>query len=331
MRFRITVLLLGLGLVGIGGIPGGLSEAGAEEASANAPDEAGAVDNVPEEGDATETAPDVLAGNPYRAIVVRNAFQLKEPLPPPPPPTNAPPPPEQPKVDVKLAGLAEIKGVRYAYLMVPDADRPGQFLYPTLTDNPGQPGSRVRHQSLEVREIDIKSQTVRLVNGGIEATINFKDNGVKNLAAATPATRPGVPGQPAVAPRLTAPLGASPQANAAPMAEAIVFSRNPNRASGGNSMNGAQGGSSPSMINGIPASVLAQPINNNGSGVVVPTRPVRTTGAGGNSASGTVPPQPQITLEQEYQALIRQRQVADQQGIQLPPIPGLPMPTDPAP
>lgn len=280
----------------------------------------GGIADIPEvDGAAVVTE---AAGSPYGAIVARNAFRLKEPLPPPPPPTNAPPPPEQPKVDVKLAGLSEIRGVRFAYLMVPDADRPGQFQYPTLTDNPEQ--GRVRHGSgLEVREIDIKSQTVRLVNGGIEATLNFKDNGVKNVPAAAPA-KPGQPGQPPRPTMTAAPASGLPgAANMAAASEAIVFSRNPNRASGGNMNLG--GGA------GMPASLLGQPsFRAGGAGVVVPTRPVRTTGGGGVATPGVVnPPQPQITLEQEYQALIRQRQVADQQGIQLPPIPGLPLPTDP--
>jgi len=293
-------------------------------------------------GEVAETAPEVEVnnpadiaipvndGNPYRAIVARNAFRLKEPVPPPPPPTNAPPPPEQPKVDVKLAGLAEIKGVRYAYLMVPDADRPGQFQYPTLTDNPDQFGSRVRHQSLEVREIDIKAQTVRLVNGGVEATINFKDNGVKNVPSAAPGAKPGAPGQPGVAPRPAVNVGsaAAGSAAAAPQTEAIVFSRNPNRASGGNALNvtGGAGG-----LTGAGVTFTQPLMSGGGSDVVVPARPVRTTGGAVTQQPGGVPVQPGLTLEQEYQSLIRQRQMADQMGIQLPPIPGVPMPTDPNP
>lgn len=269
-------------------------------------------------------------GNPYRAIVARNAFRLKEPLPPPPPPTNPPPPPEQPKVDVKLAGLAEISGVRYAYLMVPDTDHPGQFQYPTLTDDPDR-GS-VRHGSgLEVREINVKAQTVRLVNGGVEATINFKDNGVK----APPAPAAGKPGQPGAPtgnlPKptvTTVPANAQGSASAAPVnSEAMVFSRSRSRA---NQMENAaiQSGAPATTASGIPLSVLAPPSGGTGgSDVSVPTRPIRTTGGGGTATPTT----PQVTLEQEYQALIRQRQVADQEGIRLPPIPGLPLPSDPNP
>jgi hypothetical protein len=305
---------LGIGLVWMGCASCGLAEVAERTPESDADNEVAVLDTD---------------GNPYRAIVARNAFRLKEPVPAPPPPTNAPPPPEQPKVDVKLAGLAEIKGVRYAYLMVPDADRPGQFQYPTLTDNPDQVGSRVRHQSVEVREINIKAQTVRLVNGGVEATINFKDNGVKNIPSAAPAGKPGAPGQPGMPPRPAVNVGAAAGMGAAraPQSEAIVFSRNPNRASGG----GMNAGVNPAGFNA--GGGMAQPLFSGGGGsdVVVPARPVRTTGGAVNTQPGGAAAQPGLTLEQEYQSLIRQRQVADQMGIQLPPIPGVPMPTDPTP
>jgi hypothetical protein len=231
---------------------------------------------------------------------------------------------------VKLAGLAKIKGVRYAYLMVPDADRPGQFLYPSLTDDPTQ--GRIRHGSgLEVREIDIKKQTVRVVNGGIEATLNFKDNGLKkeNVPAAGGPPRPGgipAPGAPGAAPVLNRanvkttvfPAGGGglpqPPSPAPPSNEPLVFSRNPNRASAGSGNNFNQG------------------LNNNVGGVGV-----------GNASGGTVAPSPvlpgrtvrtdsplanipSIPLEQQYDLLIRQRQAAESVGIRLPPIPGMPDP-----
>lgn len=165
--------------------PGAGADAGAEEGQFEQADVDNEVPDVPLKRDATSL------NNPYRAIVARNAFRLREPAPPPPPPTNAPTPPDPVKIDVKLAGLAQIKGVRYAYLMLPDTERPGQFVYPSLTDNPEH--GRVRHSSgLEVREIDIKKQTVRVVNGGMEVTLNFKDNGLKKDAV--PGVAPGKPG-----------------------------------------------------------------------------------------------------------------------------------------
>jgi hypothetical protein len=263
---------------------------------------------------------------PYRAIVARNAFRLKDPLPPPPPPTNAPTAPEPPKIDVKLAGLADIGGVRYAFLMVPDAEHQGQFVYPSLTDNP-EKGS-VRHGSgLEIREINLKKQTVRLVNGGVEATLNLKEHGVK--AAPTPAAKPGAPGQPPIPRPNTAPanavhgaVNANPNAAGA-MAEPLVFSRNPNRASA--TLN------NPTTANGIPAAINLQSTLNSGVGTAnLPTRPLRTdtTTSAGNAANQASPP---IPVAQQYEVLIRQRQAAEAVGIQLPPIPGISPTPEPTP
>lgn len=280
---------------------------------------------------AEATVPDPAAeepgvgDNPYRAITARNAFRLKDPLPPPPPPTNAPPPPEVPKIDVKLAGVGAIAGVRYAYLMLPDPDRQGQFLYPTLTDDPRR--GRVRHNSgVEVREIDLQSQSVRMVNGGIEVTLNLQDNGIQGAppAAATPgkpgtvpaprvvANRPAVPARPGTTPGT--PAAANNAANAAP----LVFSRNPNRASGGNSFTpGGTGLGGGGSTFGVPTTGTTV------AGGNLPARPLRTTPANPVAAEPVVP------LAEQYEILVRQRAAADSMGIQLPPIPGLPLPTDP--
>ncbi|MBL9136563.1 MAG: hypothetical protein JNK85_11870 [Verrucomicrobiales bacterium] len=282
-------------------------------------------ETTPNADDASNRVEEVSTADnhPYQAIVARNAFRLKDPLPPPPPPTNPPPVAEPPKIDVKLAGLAEIGGVRYAYLMVPDTERQGQFLYPSLTDNPER-GS-VRHGSgLEIKEINLKKQTVRLVNGGIEATLNLKEHGVK--AAPTPAAKPGAAGQPPV-PRPAvnaAASGAAGAANANPnagaMAEPLVFSRNPNRASTIPNSPGT----------GIPNSGGVNPVSsfNNVLGTGnLPTRPLRTdTTTPGNTGNQASPP---IPVAQQYEVLIRQRQAAEAVGIQLPPIPGITPTPDP--
>lgn len=271
-----------------------------------------------EAGPPREAVPD---NNPYLAIVSRNAFRLKDPLPPPPPPTNPPPAPEAPKLDVKLAGLGEINGVRYAYLMLPDTERPGQFVYPALTDNSER--GRVRHGSgLEIREIDLRKQTVRLVNGGIEATLNLKEHGVKAAPAPAPGAKPGVPApgvQPGVG-NVPRPPGAAAVAapgadRSAPSAEPIIFSRNPNRASNSTMPAGIGAGSL-----GVPH----QPVSGGGT-VNFPTRPLRTDA----SAPQTSPAMPVVPVEQQYEVLIRQRQAAEAVGIQLPPIPGMPSPGEP--
>ncbi|MBX3744681.1 MAG: hypothetical protein KF833_05180 [Verrucomicrobiae bacterium] len=249
--------------------------------------------------------------NPYRAIVARNAFRLREPVPPPPPPEPPPPVPEVPKIDVKIAGLAEIGGVRYAYLVVPDTDRPGQFEYPALSDDPLR-GRSVRHRSgLEVREIDLKQQTVRVLNGGIETTLNLKENGV--TSAPTPAARPAAQ---AARQAVTSARPANPPGTAASSgvsSEPLIFSRNPNRASGPDAMTA-----------GTDYNTQAGGANFSGGTANLPARPVRTDP---NAPVVNAPAGPAIPVEQQYDVLIRQRQVADSLGIPLPPIPGLPVPS----
>lgn len=303
--------------------PGGT--AGAEGGQVETDSVNNEVPDVPLKRDATSL------NNPYRAIVARNAFRLREPAPPPPPPTNAPPPPDPVKIDVKLAGLAQIKGVRYAYLMVPDTERPGQFVYPSLTDNPEH--GRVRHGSgLEVREIDIKKQTVRVVNGGMEVTLNFKDNGLKKDAV--PGVAPGKPG-PGGIPAPGAPGGnlnragntttvfpaggggpvPSPEAKPASSGEPLVFSRNANRASvpNGNPFTpnvGAVAGGNPGGMTG-------------GGNTALPSRIQRI-----DSSAAAIP---SVPIEHQYDILIKQRQAGATVGVQFPPIPGMPAQDVPVP
>jgi hypothetical protein len=280
-----------------------------------------------------------LEGNPYRAIVARNAFRLKDPVPLPEPEPPAPPPPEVPKIDVKVAGLAKIGGVRYAYLMVPDPDRQGQFEYPALTDNPRQ-GGGVRHRSgIEVREIDLKAQTVRLVNGGIETTLSLKEDGVKSAPAV--AARPGHPVAGAVAatgsgahlnplnirrPGVTAnPAVNTAVPNAADGAEGLVFSRERSRSGRGAGPANTMGVPTANAGMSTPHSVMS---STPAPSVSFPTRPLRT-----DPSSSAAAPTPSIPIEQQYQVLIEQRRIADSVGVPLPPIPGLPTPApvDPAP
>lgn len=264
-------------------------------------------------------------GNPYRAIVARNAFRLKDPLPPPPPPTNPPVAPEPPKVDVKLSGLGFINGARWAYFVVPDPKRQGQFLYPALTDDPKN--GDVRTESLEVREINLKTRTVRVVNGGQEVSLNFVANGVKAAAAPAAAGRPGtgvpapsgsgVPGLSATRPATTVVVPATGNITPGPAAHEPapnVFSRRGNRAAN-------EGTASPAPTAGVSVPMpVATGAVGAGSTVNFPARPVRSEVA---SPSAVVP---QIPIEHQYDILLRQRQAYDAAGIPLPPIPGLPAP-----
>ncbi len=311
MRFRARLAACLIALVAI---PAGLE----------AQDASGLADNDPR----------LDAGNPYRAIVARNAFRLKDPVPPPPPQTNLPPPPEPPKSDIRLAGLAEIGGVRYAYFMIPDPQRPGQFEYPALTDNP-KSGPGVRHPSgLEVREIDLAAQTVRLVNGGIESVLNLKEHGVNsggNVARATVTGAIPVPGkQPTnrrgnvvVTPSANPP-GSTPTADAGGTSEPLIFSRSRSRAAAQADNSFIPGGGS-DVVPNVRAGAGNSFIGNTPGQPNVPTRPVRT------EVRADPEPQPQVSLRDQYEILVRQRERAAELGVPLPPIPGLPNAPQPPP
>jgi hypothetical protein len=111
--------------------------------------------------------PRINAGdNPYKVIVDRNVFDLKDPPPPPPPdPTNAPPP------NVELTGIMSVLGEKQALFMVQDAPSPGK--QPKLAESfiltVGQ-----REGPLEVLAIDEKSKKVKIKNDGIVSTITFE-------------------------------------------------------------------------------------------------------------------------------------------------------------
>jgi hypothetical protein len=270
--------------------------------------------------------------HPYRAIVARNAFRLKDPVPPPPPPTNALPVAEVPKIDVKLTGVALVNGVRRAYLMVPDAEHPGQFEFTSLTDDP-QRGGGVRHRSgLEIREINLEDGSVRLVNGGIETTINVEDNGVTAAPAptTTAAVRPGTvpqPNQPGrvnvrrpsvvVTPTVSNPPTAQ-AADASPaLSEPLIFSRNRARAQAFDTRGQAADDAALRVWNANTGNRITTPDQN----IVMPTRPIRTDVEAPPPAQAETPP---IPVAQQYEVLIRQRLAADSVGVPLPPIPGLP-------
>lgn len=262
--------------------------------------------------------------NPYRGITRRNAFGLREPAPPPVPPPVAPPTPPVDKVDVKLAGVSQIGPLRYAHLMLPDKDRPGQFLYPTLTDNPAH--GNTRNSSIEVIEIDPLGETVRIRNAGNEMTLTFAEHGIKGAPAAPVVPgRPGAPGAPAVpaAPGAVAvqPPGravAAPAMN--PNAGPVVFSSRAGVATDGTPQpSPAQ--QAVNLLNNVAATPEA-------AAPAVPqnfARPLRTQGGRGVEA-GAMPLPEAPPVQQQIQNAVIQQQAAQQLGIPLPPFPGLPQP-----
>ncbi|MFN0068147.1 MAG: hypothetical protein ACKVYV_10975 [Limisphaerales bacterium] len=249
--------------------------------------------------------------NPYKGIARRNAFGLREPAPPPPPPTNPPAPPPD-KVDVKLAGVSQIGALRYAHLMLPDKDRPGQFLYPTLTDNPAH--GNTRNSAVEVVEIDAVRETVRIRNAGFEMTLSFAENGIKGAAPAAVPGKPGVPapGQPGVRAGLPGAAPAQPGLN--PNAGPVVFSSRAGVASDGT----PQPSPTAAAINQLNSLAVQPDI-----GAQNVSRPLRTRGGVaeqpmGNAFNSGNPAQDQIN------AVTEQRRRGAELGIELPPFPGSP-------
>lgn len=270
---------------------------------------------------AEDTAP---SDNPYRGITRRNAFGLREPAPPPAPPPVVAPPPTVDKVDVKLAGVSQIGPLRYAHLMLPDKDRPGQFLYPTLTDNPAH--GNTRNSSIEVLEIDPLSETVRIRNAGNEMTLTFAENGIKGAPAAPVVPgRPGAPGTPAgVAVQPGVRVGAVPGAAAVnPNTGPVVFSSRAGVASDGTPpLSPTQQVMNQLNAIGAPMEAAAQNV----------PRPLRTQGGRGIEAGGMpggMQPPAAPTIQQQIQNAALQQQEAQRLNVPLPPFPGLPQPGGP--
>lgn len=135
--------------------------------------------------DPVVNVPAADAGHAYARIALRNAFGIQPP--PPPPPVVAPPEPPPVQLPIFVTGFSLIGGVKKVYLVVnvPGAKSPS---YITAEENESFT------EGFTVLNIDPKQETVRVLNGTTEATLNFKDNGMKAVAA--PAAVPGRPGVP---------------------------------------------------------------------------------------------------------------------------------------
>ncbi len=145
---------------------------------------AGAATLLTQEPD--QPAAKLEGGNPFSRITLRNAFGIKPPAPPAPevpvvvsnPPVNLP---------IFVTGFSLLRGVKKVYLVV---NRPGSKTPDYITAKEGE-----EFDGFQVVAIDPKQESVRVLNGGTEATLNFKDNGMKPVAAsAAPGGAIPVPG-----------------------------------------------------------------------------------------------------------------------------------------
>jgi hypothetical protein len=120
---------------------------------------------------------------PYKVILERNAFGLRE-IPPPTLASTNPPP--APPVNIKLTGVTTNSFGKKAWLMIPAA--------PPKSPNPQylSLSEGEKQGEIEVLEINERETTVKILNAGVPASLNFKDNGL--AAPAAPPVIPGAPG-----------------------------------------------------------------------------------------------------------------------------------------
>ncbi|PYL01098.1 MAG: hypothetical protein DME18_09425 [Verrucomicrobia bacterium] len=170
------------------------------------------------------------AGNPYQVIIDRNPFGLK----PPPLITNIIPTNPVIPVNLKLTGITSDRIGRKAWLMIPG--QPGKNPNPQYLSIP----EHEKQGDIEVLEINEKENTVKILNAGAPAELNFKDNGLPTPSALAvpggPLTPHGMPGPlpaPGVVPAPGTPMpalktaGAFPTGAAAPDAMAARYGLQP--------------------------------------------------------------------------------------------------------
>jgi len=115
------------------------------------------------------------AYNPYLGIVDRNAFGLKAPVVVVPEVEKAPP--EVPS-NIVLSGMAKLAGKKLVFFSV---TKPGEKEVKYL-----RLGEQERDGAIEVMEIDLKNDRVRIKHNGQPAIMTFATHGAK-VAAASPA------------------------------------------------------------------------------------------------------------------------------------------------
>lgn len=109
----------------------------------------------------------------YERIVARNPFGLNPPPPPAPPEPEEAPPEE---VNVNLTGFSQRNNQSRVHLMIPPEGKDGKVQYLTMTANE-------KHDGIEIVNIDVANESVKIRNAGKLATLTFESNGLKRKAA----------------------------------------------------------------------------------------------------------------------------------------------------
>lgn len=250
----------------------------------------------------------------YQSIIERNAFGLK---PPPLPPPPAPPPANPAASEIVLTGFASIVKPTKVYLMRKEAGKKDPTYYDLAKDQ--------SKDGIEVKQIDEKARTAKILFNGSEMLLTFATHGIKPPAG-TPLPPPPVAGA-APAPAIVPPPGTPPmiQPQHQPVMNKYggVTAPNPYNPAG-------------SALHSIPSRTLRAPQDN----YLVPGQPAIGLSApgqvsvGGNLAAQpnpAVPAQPQNSLNREEQYLLMKanEMIAEQRfqqglGPQFPPMPPAP-------
>ena len=221
--------------------------------------------------------------HPFKHIVERNVFALRPP-PPPPDPSDVPPPPPALLAKVVLTGILNVLGPPRALLEVTE-NEPGKQAPPR------KPILREgeRDGSIEVLQIDVEKNVVRIKNGNTETNLTFEaqKQGPPSLAVAPPPSLPA--------------LGAPAIPSAPPMGNEEQSTRGRR---GSVVLGGAQPAGAPNAaVPGAPPPLT------------LPSRQIRTSGVQpqGDGATDPVARWVQLKAQQEMQR---------RKNLPFPPVPG---------
>lgn len=277
-------------------------------------------------GSATRVSAEA-SSNPYKTIIVRNAFGLKDPPPPQaPPPVVAP----TPTVKVILTGISTIVGTR-ALLEITEQE-PGKTATtrkPVMREGDSDGG-------VEVISIDVVKSLVRIRSGGSETNLSFETPKLTGTApGAAPAAGSGfIPAPPpataaAGVPAIFSPMNAAPD-HPTRSSSVTVFGSSGSTAGlggGGNGNFAASGFGAPGRGTAAygPSVYGGAGVNlsEGAGGVAIPARTLRT-----DTSAPTAPAAPAapVDLAKQYLEMALDHEIHSAGGSKLyPPLP--PMPT----
>jgi hypothetical protein len=256
--------------------------------------------------------------SPYHSIAVRNPFGLRDPPPPPPPPVDASKDAQATPSALKLTGIMMQGGSKRATFVTQE---PGKAQLCSYLVGEGERDGVI--SNLEVQQIDMQAHTVRVVYGGKELTLDFKNNGLKApvvAAAGPPGTavpsRLPVPGAPMV------PGSVPPQ----PGLGALQVPVQPGLAP---QMQPLGGGVNPGGVASVaavenPSGLQSIPMRPTRLGAGTPATVLNAYGGGQASGPAIQPVQPNVPPEQQALMMRAQEEIARRQGMLFPPSPPIP-------